>query len=227
MRIDTNRPVEAPEGVELNLHVAGPFPRALAWLFDLMLRGCIYFGLAVILGTLGGVGGGLLLIVIFLLEWSWSIYFEVYRGGSTPGKRLQGLQVLQDDGTPVGWTHSSTRNLLRTADILPFGYINGLLSICLSKDFKRIGDRVAGTIVVYRNPDEQLQETPQVAPQRVPMKLSLEEQSAVLEFASRAPYWTSDRQIEVADQASCLTGSTGEKGVQQLLGMAAWIEGSA
>ncbi len=226
MNLDTWRLIEAPEGVELGLRVAGPFPRALAWVTDLAMRAFIYFTVASVLMFLGSVGMGLTLVLVFILEWGWSIYFEVFRSGATPGKSVVGIRVVQDDGAPVGWTQSALRNLLRPADMLPFGYVFGLISCYADADFKRLGDRVAGTVVVHAEPKSELRELGKAEPRPLPLPLSLEEQSALLEFAARAPHWTHSRRVEVADHASELTGLTGRDGVQSLYAMAHWIRGA-
>ncbi len=136
-----------------------------------------------------------------------------------------GLRVVQDDGAPVGWTQSALRNLMRPADMLPFGYAFGLVSCVLSEDFKRLGDRVAGTIVVHTERSLKLGRLGEGEPFPLPVNLSLEEQATLLEFASRAPAWTLARQAEVADHASELTSCSGREGVQRLYGMARWIRG--
>lgn len=236
MKLDTWRLVEAPEGVELALRVASPFPRAIAWGIDFAMRVFVYLVVGGVLSVLGDVGTGLLLVMIFVLEWGWSIGFEVLRSGATPGKRIMGIQVVQDDGAPVGWTQSALRNLVRPADMLPFGYVFGLISCCVDSDFKRLGDRVAGTVVVHVDPEPQKKQLKMAAatPTALPVPLSLEEQAVILEFAVRAPAWTEGRQAEVAAGASELTGceSKGHKlyrqdeGPKKLYGMAAWIQGA-
>jgi len=98
---------------------------------------------------LGKAGWGVILIVAFFVEWLLPAWFETAWGGQTPGKRLFRLVVLNDDGTPVRWPGALTRNLLRAADFLPFLYGVGLLSMLMNRDFKRLGDLAAGTVVVY------------------------------------------------------------------------------
>src|SRR5215813_9152409 len=124
--LDTYRPVETPEGVEIGLRVAGPVPRLYAAALDFAIRFIVYIFLSAVLGGLGKAGVGFLLIAMFLIEWFYPVVFEVKGGGATPGKRLMKLLVLQRDGTPVGWTASVIRNLVRFADLLPFGYGFGL-----------------------------------------------------------------------------------------------------
>ena len=93
-------------------------------------------------GAEGLVEEGAAFVTVFLLEWFYPVFFEVYRNGATPGKQALNLAVVQDDGIPVGWSASMVRNLLRTADLLPFLYGCGLLSMmwfgpCLSAALTR------------------------------------------------------------------------------------------
>lgn len=225
---DTFLRLETPEGVELGLRIAGPIPRALAWLVDLSIRVGIYFAVASGVSVLGEAAIPLILLAIFALEWSWSIGFEVYASGATPGKRLLGLRVVKDDGTPVGWQESVLRNVTRTADFLPFGYAIGLASIFATDDGKRLGDRVAGTLVVHSDPPPVVEVSlPDVPPFRAPVVLSAEEQEALVEFARRAPSLTVSRRAELADHLSGLTDAKGNAGVQRVLGMARWSVGEA
>jgi len=183
--LDTYRSIETPEGVELGLWVAGPGVRALAWGFDALIRLGIYLGASIPLAFLGQAGVGLYLLLIFLVEWFYPVFFEVLRGGATPGKRRLGLQVLHDDGTPVGWSAATIRNLVRVADFLPVAYAAGLVTMLFHRDFKRLGDLAAGTVVAHLDEPfspprpEPGPATPPAAP------LTLEEQRAVIEFAAR------------------------------------------
>ena len=123
--LDTYREIETPEGVELHLRAAGPVARALAYSIDLLLRGVVMFVLSIVLSVTGRFGMGVFMIVIFLMEWFYPVLFEVYRNGETPGKRLFGLRVVNDNGTPVGWGPSLVRNLLRAVDFMPAFYAFG------------------------------------------------------------------------------------------------------
>jgi uncharacterized RDD family membrane protein YckC len=225
--LDTLRTVETPEGADLTLSVAGPVPRALAWGLDALLRGLGYAALSIPLALLGNAGGGLMLIVLFLGEWFYPVLFEVHRGGATPGKRVLGLRVLHDDGTPVGWTASLLRNLLRAADFLPLAYGAGIASMMLNEDFKRLGDLAAGTVVVHQGEVEE--PTPAVATPEAPappaVPLSLGERRALGEYARRLPSWSEGRAQELANLATPLTGERGRVAVHRLLAIAAWLAG--
>jgi uncharacterized RDD family membrane protein YckC len=223
--LDTVRSVEIPEGVEFRLRVAGPVPRLYAWLIDSILRGLIGSVAAVPLAAFGKSGMGLLFIVYFLVEWFYPVAFEVLRGGATPGKKAMGLVVLEDDGAPVGLTSSVVRNLVRFADFLPFLYGFGLASMLATRDFKRLGDLAAGTIVVHRDDDKAAPRVPAARPLPPAYPLLADEQRAVVEFAERLPTWTEERARELAAIASPLTGTGGREGPARLVGIASWVLG--
>ena len=223
--LDTYREVETPEGVELQLRAAGPVARALAFVIDLLLRGVILILLSISLSIVGNFGMGLFLIVVFMMEWFYPVLFEVYRQGETPGKRMMGLRVLNDNGTPVGWGPSLVRNLLRAVDFLPSFYGFGLSSMLLSRDFKRLGDHAAGTIVVYQDRGLRNVAIPDLPAFAPPLNLNLAEQRAVITFAERSQRLTDSRSEELADLLTPLTGVQGRPGIQRLYQMANWLVG--
>ena len=95
--------------------------------------------------------------------------------------------VLNDDGSPVRWSAALTRNLLRAVDFLPFLYATGLAAMLVNRDFKRLGDLAAGTVVVYREGAHRAALIPAAAPLAPPAPLSLGEQRTLLDLAERAP----------------------------------------
>jgi len=226
--LDTYRPVETPEGVEIGLRMAGPVPRLFAAAIDLVIRVGIYFVLVFPASLLGEGGGGLFLLAMFLMEWFYPVLFEVRRGGATPGKRRMGLLVLHRDGTPVGWMASIVRNLVRFADFLPAAYGFGIASMLIDRDFRRLGDLAAGPVVVHREPEMAGYRVPTGPPVRPSVPLDLDEQRAVLDFAERLGTWSEARSAELAGIAAPLTGippSQGIEGVKSLLGIANWLLG--
>ena len=222
---DTVRRRATPEGVNLALRVAGPPARFLAWLIDLM----IVLGIQVVPGTLfallPGVGRGVYFLTAFVLMWFFPVVFELARDGRTPGKMVLGLQVVHDDGTPVGPAASVLRNLMRFTDFLPFAFGAGLVSMILSPDFQRLGDLAAGTLVVHRDTDLPGGRVPEALPVPPPVHLDVAERRAVIDFAERLRTWNPERAEELATVARGLTGNTGEAGVRRLLGMANWLLG--
>ena len=159
--LDTDVAIETPEHIVFRHRVAGPARRALAHLLDLLICYGIVFVIAIVVilaiaGAAGfgdtveetaGIGVGFIFIVLFCAQW---IYFAAWEAikGRTPGKMAAGLRVVTTTGRPIGTSHAILRNLLRAADMLPFGYVAGLVSMTISRRFQRIGDLVAGTIVI-------------------------------------------------------------------------------
>lgn len=220
--LDTSRDYETPEGVILQLRIAGPVVRACAWSIDFLIRVAFYLALAAFLAYLGGVGWALTLIGFFLIEWFYPAFFEA-RYGATPGKRAMGLKVIHDNGTPLCWSSSLIRNLLRGADFLPLFYGFGLLAMLANRDFQRLGDLAAGSLVVYLEQRRERGGLSGLDPAPPTMDLSLEEQEVVLDFVERRDRLSGARQEELAEILSPLTGKRGTAAVRELLANAAWL----
>jgi uncharacterized RDD family membrane protein YckC len=224
--LDTVRVIETPEGVALNLSLAGPVVRALAWSLDLLIRVGIYLLAAFILAYLDAFGIGILLILIFVMEWFYPLLFELYNHGATPGKRVMGIHVLQENGTPLTPSSALIRNLLRAVDFMPFFYGFGLLTMLSNRHFQRLGDLAAATVVVYRrNVTRPSLDLSQFPPLPLPRTLSLSEQQALLNFAQRAATLPPARLAELAAILTPLGGRGDEDGVRHLLQLAAGLLG--
>jgi len=196
--LDTRYQVETPEGIDLPLRPAGLMVRALAFAIDLGLRGLIVGLLFIVLAFLGKLGAGLGSILLFVVSWWYMVLFEVLNQGRSPGKQWMGLRVVQDDGTPIGWSASLLRNLLRFVDMLPFGYFLGAISCLQHPTFKRLGDLAAGTLVIYREQPLARPQLPAVQPRRPAFALTLTEQRAILGFAERQGELSEARVKELA-----------------------------
>lgn len=231
--IDSARAIETPEGVVLELRLAGPVIRALAWAVDTAVRFAAYMALGMLLPLFGGAGVGAWLILIFLMEWFYPVFFEVMAQGQTVGKMALGIRVLCDDGTPVGWYQSTVRNFLRFVDFLPAMYGAGLVSMLVQKDFKRLGDLAAGTIVTYsekrvpgRSRPGRDQEEEAGGPAALPpMPLTLDEQQALVAFADRRRELTAERAEELVDLLEPLTGLRGPRAVAHVRNLASIFAG--
>jgi len=223
--LDTIREIETPEGISLHLRAAGALPRAQAWTVDLFLRMGVFI-LAMIPLSLFGVGGnGLALLLLFALMWGYSVACEVWLGGQTLGKRALGLRVVNADGTPVTWLPSVVRNLLRVVDALPGVYGVGLISTLIDPHARRLGDIVAGTMVIHVSELPPGQQVPSQAAVPLPVVLVADEQAALVEFAERSGQLTPQRQEELANLLTPLTGRNDSAAVRQLIGHANWLLG--
>ncbi len=223
--LDTTRSVETPEGIELGLRVAGVVPRALAWGIDTFIRTLAYAAIWISLVQLERFGVGVALILTFLTEWFYPVFGEVYFDGRTFGKHAMRIRVVHDDGTSVGWSASMVRNLLRFADFLPLLYGFGITTMLIHHDFKRLGDIVAGTRVIYSDDAGEPVELPAVPALTPPVALSPEEQQAIIHYAERVSTLTEERALELAE----LTGPLiwGEKHPdKKLLAFASWAAGA-
>jgi uncharacterized RDD family membrane protein YckC len=224
--LDTLRTIPTPEGIELTLKVAGPIPRAAAWVIDVLIRLVIVVALQAVLSALGNVGVGIFMLMWFVLEWLYPVLFEVMWQGATPGKRQCHLRVLHEDGTPVGWRASVARNLIRAVDFLPFFYGFGLVAMLLNRDFKRLGDLAAGTIVVHTERAAKPVSVPVAEPLPPTIMLALLEQRAIIDFAERRAKWSDARAAELAAHAMPLVAGVSEgQMAQRLVRMANYLVG--
>ena len=231
-KLDTLQSVELAEGVEIRLRMAGPLPRAGAYLIDLLIRSAVMVGLGIITAIAGiAIGGrvatGLMLLAWFLLDWLYPVVFECGKRGATPGKRAMGLKVVQATGSPVTVGQAVVRNFLRFIDGMPlFTYAFGMASCLATKRFQRLGDLAAGTVVIYAKAQvfPIISAPPPISPVPPPVGLTADEIRALALFRERAGLWSEGRRAEIADQAAALTGTTGAAGVTKLMAMAHWLQ---
>jgi uncharacterized RDD family membrane protein YckC len=227
-RLDTRYAAETPEGIALSLRPAGIVPRFYAYLVDLGVRFVVFFFAMLLLAQLGRFGAGILLVVLFLLEWLYPVVFELgpRRGdarqahGRTHRRHGQRLPV-----TPAA---SLTRNLLRAADFLPSFYALGALAMLWRHDFKRLGDLAAGTLVVHAERAGPRPAAPPPAPARAPaVPLPAAAQAAIVAWAGRVPRLTEARADELAEIAVPVVAPRAMHGdrVAALVGVAHWLLG--
>ncbi len=147
--------LDTPEGVQLELTLAGVGSRFTAALVDHLIQGVILLALGLGLGYgvgvdpgAGGFAAAIFFVCVFLVFTGYDVSFEVLNSGRTPGKRLNGLRVVRENGAPVTFATSAVRNVLRLVDILPGWYLVGIGSILVTRRNQRLGDLAAGTLVV-------------------------------------------------------------------------------
>ncbi len=224
--IDTTRLVATPEGIELQLRLAGPVPRAYARIIDFLIQGGILIGVATAFGAFGGLGMAAILITSFLTLWLLPAWCEVWWEGATPGKRIMRLKVVLDDGRPVDWGPALIRNFMWTIDFLPMFFATGLLTMLVSRDFKRLGDLAAGTIVIHRGDEARPARIADADPHPPARPLTLLEQRTVIDFSERVASFTADRATELAEiSAPILGGQRGPAATARLLQIASHCAG--
>jgi uncharacterized RDD family membrane protein YckC len=153
--------IETPERVPLHFALASIGNRFLACAFDHALQSVVVALLYIIFINIAnsfsfsGMSSApkwaiaLLIIVGFIIWTSYFVVFEWLWKGQTPGKRWLKLRVIREDGRPITFWEAAVRNLLRIFDIQPFPFYSvGLICVFVSLRDQRVGDLVAGSVVV-------------------------------------------------------------------------------
>ncbi len=231
--LDTLQTASTPEGLRFVLHIAGVYPRALAFALDTLIQGGIVLVAALLIQLLLAEANWLLLLIVFLVQWFYSALFEGLNRGRTPGKLAAGLQVVQVDGAMIDFSAAVLRNLIRAADMFFFCFLIGLVAIGISPRFQRLGDLAAATVVIHvpRARRHRTQPPPDttLVPEPPPAQLSTAEIQAILSFAQRYHQFSPARAHDLASLA--IGGLYGEARhfddpVRQLRAVAAWLAGN-
>ena len=166
--------IHTPELVAIEFPPAGVGSRSIALLLDYLLQGITVLLMGLIIGLIaysypsassappthssGGTAEkwamAIVIAIPFLFEWAYFALFEAFWRGQTPGKRIMKIRVIQQTGRPVTLIESFGRNLIRVIDMLPGFYVVGLVSMFLTKRQQRLGDLIAGTLVVHEQAAE-------------------------------------------------------------------------
>jgi uncharacterized RDD family membrane protein YckC len=203
--VTTLTTIETPERVALTYDVAGLGTRALAYLVDLAVRGVVLLLAAVAFSVVyeqqlfTALSSGVrtaAVVGFFLLQWGYATLFEAFWNGQTPGKRLMGIRVIKEGGFPASFFDVALRNVVRTVDFLPIFYGLGIVCVFLTKRHQRIGDLVAGTLVVRQSTARRVslddilaahrQADADAAQQAASVPLTVEQFEAIVEFLRRA-----------------------------------------
>lgn len=164
--------IDTPEQVGLDFSVAGVGSRFVSALLDTLIVFAFFFAEILAFVAIGAAaagtsaGGGsassaagiwlaaIVGIIDFVVVWGYFALFEAYWHGQTPGKRVMKIRVIKDSGRQITLFEALARNLVRVVDYLPAGYLVGLITMLCNKRSQRLGDLVAGTIVVHERMDE-------------------------------------------------------------------------
>lgn len=143
--------VSTPEGLELELTLAGVGSRFISALIDFLIEGTLITVLAISLINLapGPAAAAGIAVGSFALIFGYHVLFETLASGRSPGKRAAGLRVVRAGGLPVRFRESAVRNIIRLIDLLPpVTYGLGAGVILATRRNQRLGDLAAGTLVV-------------------------------------------------------------------------------
>ncbi|MFZ5988601.1 MAG: RDD family protein [Bacillota bacterium] len=157
-----------PENVFVEYELAGLGSRFIAFLIDCIIQ-FILVGIAAVTVFLAGFDipyviadlgifnfVAFIVTLIMLFHILYFVFFEMILKGQSPGKKVMRLRVIKQNGQPINIFDSFLRGILRFADFLPSYYLVGSIFVIISKNYKRIGDFAANTIVVKVKNQEQL-----------------------------------------------------------------------
>lgn len=138
-----------PEQVAFHYTIAGLVGRCLAWLCDQFLIWTVYILIFMTFGRLdNGVGMALIILSMFVVDFAYFTFFELYWAGQSPGKRIFRLRVMSARGHKLRFHDVLIRNLLRPVDMLPIAMVVGGITATIDTWHRRLGDLAADTIVV-------------------------------------------------------------------------------
>ncbi|MDR2768133.1 MAG: RDD family protein [Treponema sp.] len=205
-KTDTSISVETPEGILYSLYPAGPLIRACAYGIDVICQWVLILGFSIAYRVILEEAAGIwvLLLVQFVMNWFYQALWEYFGGGQTPGKRLLGIRVVMENGSPLSPGAALMRNLLSFADTFLGLYLIAFVSMAASDGFRRLGDWAAGTLVIHtwksRAPErrESLDWLAKLVPVNAGQLLSYEEKQGILMFARRYAHLGPARAGEIA-----------------------------
>ena len=160
--------IDTPEQIALELPLAGIGSRFLALAVDTLIQSVLYLitalififtlpaGSSVFLFLPRLLGPAMAVFILFAIYWGYFAIFETIWNGQTPGKRYAGIRVIKESGRPINAFEAIGRNLMRAVDGLPGIYGVGLVCMMCNRQSRRLGDYVAGTVVVHEKPTEEV-----------------------------------------------------------------------
>jgi uncharacterized RDD family membrane protein YckC len=225
--------IDTPEQISLEFPLAGIGSRFLALALDTVIQGVLYtagiFAMAALAPYAEKAAGvlrwfrwispnwaaALFIFFLFSVYWGYFALFEIFWHGQTPGKRVAGIRVIKDTGRPINAYEAIGRNLLRVVDALPTLYFVGIVTMMISRQHRRVGDYVVGSIVVHDKRPEQIRPDWSTAPQSASSssataKLSPEELVLIETYLQRrldlAPTVRDDTAYKIATRITAKTG---------------------
>ena len=212
-RLDDVVTIQTPEGVELDLTLAGLGSRFGAALVDALVLGALLVTEALaVTAALSGLDSVMLIVglqsaVLLATLVMYFVLFEVFNAGRTLGKAAFGIRVVDGGGQPIRFLPSILRNLLRLVDFLPALYLVGAVSILVSGDNRRIGDLAADSLVIH---DRHRRRAPLLLPDPSRFadwdinRVTPDESAVIRTFLERIHELEPNRRIELAGRLAAL-----------------------
>lgn len=222
--------IDTPEQISLEFPLAGIGSRFLALALDSLIQAVLYtagiFAMIAVAPYADRAASwfrwmspnwaaALLIFFLFAVYWGYFALFEIFWHGQTPGKRVVGIRVIKDTGRPINAYEAIGRNLLRVVDAMPTLYFVGIVTMMISRQNRRVGDYVVGSIVVHDKRPEQIRPDWSTAPQSASSspaiaKLTPEELVLIETYLQRrldlAPQVRDETAYKIATRISAKTG---------------------
>ena len=222
--LDDELVIETPERVELHYVLANVGNRFLAAAIDHLIQIGAMVVVLIAAGALsnwrffnsmGVWAAALTVLALFAIYWGYFAFFETIWKGQTPGKRYAGIRVIKESGRPINAFEAIGRNLMRAVDGLPGIYGVGLVCMMCNQQSRRLGDFVAGTVVVHEKPTEDVRPSWNTSDQGVAaapglVQVTAEELVLIETYLHRR--WDLDKYvrlntaIQIADRIKAKTG---------------------
>ena len=149
--------IVTPEAVPLRFDTASLGSRVVAELLDLAAMGAVAFGILFAAASLSGVLGDTVVVIVGLvlvlgLFVGYPVAMEALWDGRTLGKAAMGVRVVTREGAPVRFRHAAIRAMLGLVEIFALFGIPATISMLVTRRDQRLGDLVAGTLVLRQRP---------------------------------------------------------------------------
>ncbi len=153
----TQLTIVTTQNVAINFENASIGERILAFVLDMIIK-ALYaiavffiihtFNLNYFLNQLDNWSSSALYLLVFLPVIFYTLFFEIFTQGRTPGKMALKIKVIKIDGYQAQVGDYMIRWVFRLIDILISSGVLGMISIMLTDRKQRLGDLVAGTAVI-------------------------------------------------------------------------------
>jgi len=151
--------IETPEQISLEFPLAGVGSRGYALCLDTLIQLIVAVAVILIVSftapdlerswvTARNWVVAIEIFILFCLYWGYFAIFEIFWNGQTPGKRIARVRVITASGRPITVFEGIARNFMRAIDSIGF-YLVGAVTCAIDKQNRRLGDMVAGTVVVH------------------------------------------------------------------------------